>query len=199
MESKAQFRRLKWSNYDAIYDRHLPGKIDSVLEIGVAGGGSLVWWKNRFPNAKIYGVDIDTTCKKMEQHGFSIGIGNQCDAEFLKGIGDNFDVIVDDGGHRPYQIYASFKALWPKLNKGGLYIIEDVQMAMKWRWRIWSKLFNGPRLIVDQLYEQMNRYVRDEDGVAEKSPAEVHLYPHMIVIRKGSIKTEVKEFLEVLT
>ena len=38
-----------------------------------------------------------------------------------------FDMIVDDGGHYPNQIQASFEFLFNKaLKPGGLYVIEDI-------------------------------------------------------------------------
>ena len=43
---------------------------------------------------------------------------------------ENFDVIIDDGSHKPSDQIKSFEILWPMLSDGGLYIIEDVQCEM---------------------------------------------------------------------
>ena len=40
-----------------------------------------------------------------------------------------FDVIVDDGSHVCVHVFRSFNALFPKLRPGGVYIIEDLNMA----------------------------------------------------------------------
>jgi hypothetical protein len=49
--------------------------------------------------------------------------------EWIKTSGGNFDVVVDDGGHQNCQIWNSFQKLWPTIKPGGLYFIEDVQVA----------------------------------------------------------------------
>jgi hypothetical protein len=45
--------------------------------------------------------------------------------------GGHFDIIIDDGGHSNLQIYNSFQVLWPTLNDGGLYFIEDLQVSRR--------------------------------------------------------------------
>ena len=59
----------KWLHYFDIYDEHFSrfrGKDVTVLEIGVASGGSLEMWKAYFGNeAQIYGVDIRPECKAL--------------------------------------------------------------------------------------------------------------------------------------
>ena len=76
------------------------GKIIFV-EIGVYNGGSLKIWKKFFgDNAKIIGIDINPECKKFEEPGIDIYIGNQSDPNFwynfFQKVG-NVDIILDDG------------------------------------------------------------------------------------------------------
>ena len=40
-----------------------------------------------------------------------------------------FDIIIDDGGHKMSEQISSFRMLYPNLNKGGLYIIEDLNSS----------------------------------------------------------------------
>ena len=42
--------------------------------------------------------------------------------------GGQFDVIVDDGGHNSMHILKTFEYMWPQLNPGGLYFIEDLHV-----------------------------------------------------------------------
>jgi hypothetical protein len=40
-----------------------------------------------------------------------------------------FDFIIDDGSHRNQDILKSFNFLFPKLNEGWVYIVEDTQTS----------------------------------------------------------------------
>jgi cephalosporin hydroxylase len=187
------FKSYKWSHYGNLYRKYFSNP-SKLLEIGVAEGGSLVQWRNWYPNAEIHGVDCRPESKVMEKEGFIIHILNQARPSALASLPDGFDVIIDDGGHRPYQQLASFKALFPKLNNGGVYVIEDLQMSEKLRWQIWQKFFGGPRSIVMDIYGTMNHYI-ESSGV--KSPAAIHLYPHILFVVKGSLS--VSETEEMIT
>ena len=43
--------------------------------------------------------------------------------------GGEFDVIIDDGSHRPMHQQISLVSLYPHLKPGGQYIIEDLHVA----------------------------------------------------------------------
>lgn len=110
----------------------------NLLEIGIARGGSLHAWRDYFPKASIWGLDI----KNMFPENSNVKIvpdveylcGDQGDEEFMKklaGIWDKkpLDIVIDDGGHKSHQQQTSWKYLWPKMRHGGLYIIEDLHVA----------------------------------------------------------------------
>jgi hypothetical protein len=191
-------KSYKWSHYAEAYKKHLPASPGKLLEIGVAEGGSLLTWRNHFPDCEIHGVDYNAAAKKMEQYGFIIHIMNQAKKSDLLRLPDGFDVIIDDGGHRPYQILRSFEVLFPKLKANGVYVIEDLHMSEKIRWQIWQKIFGGPRTILLGLYHKMNLYV-EPDAPCVKFPFEIHLYPHIIYIIKKSGTVEHTEKMISLT
>ena len=57
----------------------------TLLEIGVYNGGSLKTWKEIFPNAKIYALDIDPRCAQYEDPPrVKITIGSQADPVALE-------------------------------------------------------------------------------------------------------------------
>ena len=60
-------------NYFEIYDRHFSrfrNRDIALLEIGVAGGGSLEIWRRYFgPKARIVGIDINPACTRFEAPG----------------------------------------------------------------------------------------------------------------------------------
>lgn len=59
--------------------------------------------------------------------------GNQANPSILQSwvkiSQGQFDVIIDDGGHRNAQILPSLQYLWPTITPGGLYFIEDLQVG----------------------------------------------------------------------
>lgn len=142
----------KWPahNYTDVYGAYLSPWRDrelTVLEIGLGvpgdswdariahgrnegGGGSLRTWYGFLPNARIYGADINPA-PHLDNDRISTHVMDQGDpeaiAKFLESIGDvEFDVIVDDGSHKPDHQQVSFGCLFPRLKSGGLYIIEDL-------------------------------------------------------------------------
>lgn len=129
----------KWHHYFDIYDRHFSryrGTDVHVMEIGVFHGGSLQMWKDYFgPRAKIYGVDINPYCKQLEEDRVEIFIGNQEDRDFLQSVADavpRIDILIDDGGHKMRQQITTFEALFPHIDKHGVYLCEDLHTSY-WR------------------------------------------------------------------
>lgn len=90
-------------------------------------------WKRYFSNAiSITGIDIDDSCKRFESDKVKVYIGDQENVRFLNYVEDNegpFDIIIDDGGHTMKQQINTFYALFPKLNNGGIYVIEDLHTS----------------------------------------------------------------------
>ena len=136
VENKTTKTRPETVQYCSIYPIYLENLRDediSMLEIGVQGGGSIKSWREYFPKAKIYGLDIDD-CKQYEDKNIKIFIGDQADKKYLnqiiEEIDEKLDLIIDDGGHTMEQQINSFLVLFPKLLKnGGIYIIEDLHTS----------------------------------------------------------------------
>lgn len=132
-------RCAKWDHYFEIYERYLApfkGKNITYLEIGVQEGGSLDMIKTYYGDTvRTVGIDIDSKCLESTNRGHEIFIGDQSNKEFLTSIADkvgNFDIIIDDGGHTSNQQIASFNCLFPRLNYGGVYIVEDLHCSQYW-------------------------------------------------------------------
>ena len=118
------------SGYGEFYEelfRPIRHSVESVLEIGIAQGGSLRAWRDYFPEACIYGID-----KELEFVRPFYGdptIVTYCeDATKLASwaVGRYFEIIIDDGSHIANEVIATFVALWPTVISKGYYIIEDV-------------------------------------------------------------------------
>ncbi|MCB4790499.1 MAG: class I SAM-dependent methyltransferase [Elusimicrobia bacterium] len=107
-------------------------KANKILEIGVEHGGSEFMWRDYFPNAIIYGIDI-ADCSKFNSGRIKTYIADQLKRDQLKGFidkyGKDFDFILDDGGHWMDEQQTSFGYLFPYVKSGGYYIIEDVHTS----------------------------------------------------------------------
>ncbi len=122
-------------NYVSFYEilfAPIRDQAERVLEIGVLNGDSVRLWRDFFPRAEIFGIDIiDTSQHETERiHTF---IADQANREqlqrFVDTHGSGFDIIVDDGGHTMEQQQTSFGFLFPHVRPGGIYIIEDIHTS----------------------------------------------------------------------
>ena len=137
------------NNYTDVYDAYL-GKYRqshiNFLEIGLGvtgnswdaqivhgrntGGASIKMWHDYFQNGMIYGIDINE-CAYLDNDRIKTHVVDQGSVEdlnsFISKSGvDEFDIIIDDGSHRPDHQQISFDFFFKKLKSGGIYIIEDL-------------------------------------------------------------------------
>lgn len=126
----------KYEKYFDIYEKYFSKYREKniiFVEIGIFNGGSLKVWKEYFGrNSKIIGIDLNPECKKFEEDGIEIHIGNQSDPKFwdnfFKKVG-NVDVILDDGGHTNLdQIITTIKCS-EKINDDGIIMVEDTHSS----------------------------------------------------------------------
>lgn len=100
-----------------------------LLEIGIFRGGSLILWRDYFSQAKIVGVDIIDFGSIHNTNNLSdvmVYIQNALTPNFANFLG-NFDIIIDDGEHTESSQVECLKLYIPKLNSGGVLVIEDIQ------------------------------------------------------------------------
>jgi hypothetical protein len=120
--------RFNGVNYMHVYNRYfqpMREQVLSVLELGVLDGGSLKVWRDYFPLAHIWGVDINPEAQRDHGERIHIMIGSQTDPAVLPA--GPFQIVIDDGSHVVDHMIASFNLLWPRVTSGGLYIIEDLE------------------------------------------------------------------------
>ena len=124
---------IKWSNYGDIYDKHFAPFRDqpiNILEIGVLRGGSMRMWEKYFPNANIFGIDIDKDCLQYQSDRTKIFIGDQSDVSFLRNVKakiPRIDILIDDGSHRAKDQKVTFDEMYYHVRKPGVYLIEDIE------------------------------------------------------------------------
>jgi hypothetical protein len=199
------FKTDKWGThrYAQHYQRHLqPFKNDSMnlLEIGIGGysragqgGASLRMWKHFFPNAQIFGMDIQDK-SFVDEDRITTYIGDQSDAGSLIGVATKIgtlDVIIDDGSHLSPHILTTFETLFPLLREGGIYAIEDTQTSYWPEWR-GSEDRNDPQTSMSMLkrladglnYEEFVD-VDYEPSYTDLNIVGMHFYHNLVIIEKG--------------
>lgn len=177
-------------------------KRNNILEIGVGGyykpyngGNSLRMWKSYFPFSKIYSLDIHDK-SFLEEYRIKIFRGSQVDFEFLetisKEMGD-LDIIIDDGSHVNGHVIETFKYLFPKLIKGGVYVIEDTQTSYWPDYGGDSSNFDNKQTIYGffkSLIDGLNNeeFIIDnyQKTYYDKYIISMHFYHNMIFIYKGN-------------
>ena len=90
------------------------------------------------------------------------------------------DIVIDDGGHQPFQQLITLEELLPHIRAGGVYLCEDIH--------------GGIASYVHGLAHKLNdvrssREIEDEGIVCSTTPfqqavASVHLYPFIAIIEK---------------
>ena len=135
LESKIGFTRTwYWNRHcyvDEVYTHQferIRHQATNVLEIGVDLGGSILLWKDYFPNAHITGVDIKK-CEAIENKDRITSIVTDAyTKEFADTLADNsYDLIIDDGPHTLASMIAFLRMYLPLLKDDGILVIEDVQ------------------------------------------------------------------------
>lgn len=187
-------------NYEFHFEKFRERKIN-LLEIGIGGysnplegGGSLKMWKEYFTNANIYAFDIVNKIG-MNEDRIKTWQGDQVDDVFLNKMFEEvkeLDIIIDDGSHFPNHVIYSFNFLFPKLNSGGIYVVEDTQTSY---WKSMGGDYKNPL----NLGTTMNYFKNLADGLNFREFVEpgyqptyfdlnitsIHFYHNLIFIYKG--------------
>lgn len=105
------------------------GQMCGVVPLGYKTGNSLRCWRDYFPNAIIYGIDIyehSLNEDRIKTYVADQSNGIELDA-VVHQIKAPLDIIIDDGSHEcKHQVY-SFMVLEKYLSPNGIYVIEDIQ------------------------------------------------------------------------
>ena len=199
--------------YTKVYDSFMRGNSDekiNLLEIGIGGykqsqlgGGSLLMWSEYFSNGMIYGLDIEE--KKIElRENIKIFQGSQIEIKDLKKVTNeakNFDYIIDDGSHLNSHQIKTFELLFPFLNDGGYYFIEDTQTSYYLKYGGDGFYLNNKKTainyfkkIVDKInFQEIENPFFKPDYYC-KNITEIHFFHNLIAIKKEK-NTEMSNIL----
>jgi hypothetical protein len=87
-------------------------------------------WYDYFPNSRIFGIDVNA-CSYLDNDRIKTFVADQSSVHELEAFTIatkemDFDIIIDDGSHRPDHQQVSLSFFFKKLKSGGLYFIEDL-------------------------------------------------------------------------
>ena len=144
--------------YMKYYETHFAEYKDialDVMEIGVREGNSLLVWNDYFTRADITGVDNNAEGKTPQKlwgnkdHG-KITIKFLDQTKVAEAYDDStFDIVIDDASHISSLTIETFKTMWPLVDKGGMYVIEDMHVCHEPR-------FNPDNFSTLQFLAQLN-------------------------------------------
>jgi hypothetical protein len=186
----------KWKHYFPIYERHFKEfvyKPVTFIEIGCGLGGSLQMWKRYFgPHARIIGLDVNPACKEFEEDQIEVHIGQQQDVKFLQNVLDNVgkpDIVLDDGSHMMGHIIATFEFLYPRVQKNGVYLVEDLHTAYREEFegglRKPSTFIEFCKNLVDELNADHTRGALPPTEFTNTTLS-MHFYDSVVVFERGT-------------
>jgi hypothetical protein len=179
-------------NYLPIYEMYFgPVRHDvrKVLEIGVEGGNSLRMWREYFPNAEIYGFDINEACRSHEADRIKIVIGDQGKPKDYQDLPDGFDIIIDDGSHiHAHQVMAFRHLFVPKMNQRGIYVCEDIVKSPQ-TINYFAKLSEAVNFFPAEKHNRQWPSLRDFSPYTNDeiilNTIGVAIHRHIVVVHKG--------------
>jgi hypothetical protein len=117
----------------------------AIVEIGVHLGESTKIIATAYPDAKIVALDLNlkeidfTAFPKITYLQADQGIRSRLDEIAREHFPDGIDLVIDDASHIGFLSWASFRALFPHVRSGGIYVIED------WGTGYWDDYEDGGR------------------------------------------------------
>ena len=151
---------------------------DKKLKRKYHKGASLKMWRDFFPNAQIYGVDIQEDTMFEDERIKTFVFDERKWTHMRKLInqtGSDIDLFIDDGSHGKRNQIRLAKFILPMLDDGAIYIIEDVG----WPDHI-VKALSKYNCVVPKLVKVVKHTSKDRLIVVKKRPRDDNL----IVIEK---------------
>lgn len=140
----------KFNTYFDVYERHLSKFVDKspkILEIGILEGGSIELWLKYFgKGTSVVGLDIHKKDFKYDGD-VTFETGDQGNSEFWDKFlsrHTGFDIVIDDGGHTMNQQNTTLTKVYPHLNDGGVFVVEDTHTSYS---STWGGGFDNPKTL----------------------------------------------------
>ncbi|MGH6839409.1 MAG: hypothetical protein ACREDT_11540 [Methylocella sp.] len=184
----------RWHNYTTVYSVLFKEWRDQplrIFELGLGGndpivpnaGASLRGWRELFPNALVYGADIDRAALLQEDR-IKTFYCDQLDQASIRELWSQpdlqggMDIIIEDGLHTIEANVSFLESSLEQLRPGGIYVVEDIH-----------------KRTVDRWYDQLEmsyamRYKTYEFALVVLPHYFNRLFNNLLVIRRGVSKRE---------
>lgn len=111
----------------------VPERMKHVRD-GYETGASLKMWRDYFPNAKVWGVDILKSAMFKDDRIKTLQLDETKERDIkklVKQTGSDIDIFIDDGEHaHTVQLFLA-QTILPLLKDDVIYIIEDVYVPRR--------------------------------------------------------------------
>lgn len=153
--------------YDRFYSSELgylrKSKIQ-ILEFGIHYGASQAAMSKYFINSTIFGVDKNPYYKKFHSkkiHSLYCDISDEISLKQLTNhLKNKVDIIIDDASHIPDHQLITFIEMFNSLKRGGIYIIEELDVYKSYKELYSSKVKDGEDSIIRKfLYNLKDKIV----------------------------------------
>ena len=132
--SKRTPKKIKGHGYSDFYQKYfenLKSNNLNILEIGSFHGNASAALFFYFKNSKIFAADIYPDLFRYKSNRIESFYVNSADENSIQNniidkFSNNFDIIIEDAGHFFKDQIISLFMLFKKLNKGGFFIIEEL-------------------------------------------------------------------------
>lgn len=153
-----------YKRYDLFMDHH--GLIpQTILEIGTFEGESTKVLSRTFQHAKILSVDLNikeinfSDFKNVAYEKADQTNSKQLNALIAKYFPQGVDLVIEDASHIGHYSSLTFDIVFPFLNHGGAYFIED------WGTGYWDSWPDGSR------FQSFNHSCLDEKNIPKRIPS----------------------------
>lgn len=124
-----------YHNYLEIYEKYFSryrNTLGTFLEIGLWQGDSIKMWREYFNTGYLVGADI-LDLRHIHLPQTQIHICDQSDrnqlTDLVRATFQEYDIIIDDGGHMMHQQQITLATMFKYLKSGGIFVIEDLHTS----------------------------------------------------------------------
>jgi hypothetical protein len=192
--------------YPEIYDQlfwHFRFRPIRMLEIGFAKGRSAKAFAEYFPAAVIHCLDHSPAISSWElfpeeiRRRVILHKGDQGSPKDIQAMLEDiaqsptnpkkrgprkFHVVIDDGCHRSKYQITSFEELWPHVEDGGYYIIEDLHISYGDHRKKWGES-ETMKYFIDKIH-QINKDHANLEKRAGETIEYISFPRNMVIIKK---------------